>query len=65
MSIVSIHGPTMLGRVGVGSGFANAAALKADGTVGDGAYTGNTGDYTITDDGDRLFWDGSAWQQKT
>ena len=64
MSLVSVHLPTMLGRKGVGTGFANAAALKADGTVGDGNYSGNTGDYTITDDGDRLYWDGNSWEQK-
>lgn len=61
MSIVSVHGPTMLGRVGVGSGFADLAALKADGTVGDGNYTGNVGAYTYTDDGIKATWDGSVW----
>lgn len=72
MSIVSVHGPTMLGvnlnsEYGI-TGFADLDALKADGTFGDGTawLPGNSwpdNAYVKLDDGTKATWDGSVWTE--
>ena len=66
MSIVAVHGPTMLGRASLpaDADTSDLASLVADSTYGDGNYTGaafGPGQYLVLDDGMRVTWDGSNW----
>ena len=48
-----------------GTPAADLTTLKADGTLGDGAYGGpafTTGQYILLDDGNQAYYDGAAWQ---
>lgn len=67
MSIVAVHGPTMLGRISLpDADLTNLAGLIADATYGDGNWDAgafNDGQYVLLDDASQATWDGTNWTE--